>query len=82
MTTQEKDALDVLLFGTDGEELLDIKCFRGDRADVTEDDIKAQIHAGVMQHKMQPSIATRKAPKSGVERRDVVEFANSLPLAA
>ena len=77
----EESALDVLLFESKGEELLDIKCFRGDRAS-SDEDIRAAIHSGIMQHKLQPSIASPRAPALGVEPRDMTEFAKDLPITA
>ena len=82
MTTQENGALDVLLFETDGEELLDIKCFRGDRADVSAADIREQIHSGIMQYRLQPGLASARAPLTGVEVRDIAELVKGLPIAA
>ena len=82
MIIQEQGALDVLLFDTEGEELLDIKCFRGDREDVTPEDIREQIHFGLMQHKMRPQLATSKSPKSGVGQEDVADLVKGLPVAA
>ena len=74
---QEECALDVLLFSKD-EELVDIKCLRGDRP-ASPDDIKAAIHSGLMQHRLQPDIATPCAPELGVKPRDMVEFVKGLP---
>lgn len=82
MVMSEEYALDVLLFGAEGEELLDFKCLRGDREDVSPEDIKAAIHSGIMQHKLQPSLASGKAPALGVEPRDIAEFVRGLPVAA
>lgn len=82
MVMAEEYALDVLLFGVEGEELLDFKCFRGDREDVSPEDIAAAIHSGIMQHKMQPNRASSKAPSLGVEPCDVAEFVKTLPIAA
>ena len=79
MVTAEECALDVLLFESKGEELLDIKCFRGDREDVSADDIKAAIHSGIMQHKLQPGLASPRAPALGIEPRDMAEFVGDLP---
>lgn len=82
MENREGSALNVLLFGTGDEQLVDIKCFRGDREDVTAADIRREIHDGIMQHKMHPQRATHLAPISGVGRVDVAEFVKGLPLAA
>jgi hypothetical protein len=79
MFTAEENALDVLLFESKGEELLDIKCFRGNRADTSAEEIKAAIHSGIMQYKLQPSIGSPRAPTLGVEPRDMAEFVKGLP---
>ncbi len=78
MLTPEENALDVLLFESKDEELLDIKCFRG-RKDVSADEIKSAIHSGILQHKLQPGIASSRAPTLGVEPRDMAEFVKDLP---
>ena len=78
----ENGALDVLLFDAEGEELLDIKCFRGDRADVTADDIQGQMHAALMHLKMHPDIASAYAPDSGVKPVEMIEFAKGLLITA
>ena len=82
MTTIEECAVDILLFDAKDEKLLDIKCFRGDREDVSAEDIKTAIHSGIMQHKMQPSLASPKAPELGVDARDIVALLKDLPVAA
>jgi hypothetical protein len=78
----EENALDVLLFESKGEELLDIKCFRGDRADASAEEIKAAIHSGIVQYKLQPHIGSSRPPALGVEPRDMVEFVKDLPTNA
>jgi hypothetical protein len=78
---QEECALDVLLFESKDEELIDIKCFRGDRA-ASPEDIKAAIHSGIMQHKLQPDLASPNAPELGVRPRDMAEFVKGLPMTA
>lgn len=82
MTMHEESALDVLLFGTPGETLVDIKCFRGDRADVSPNDIRTEIHSGLMQFKLQPGLASDRAPAAGVQPRDMVALVKDLPVAA
>jgi hypothetical protein len=82
MITVEECGVDVLLFESKGEELLDIKCFRGDRADTSAEEIKAAIHSGIMQHRLQPNIASPHAPTLGVEPRDMEEFVKDLPTTA
>lgn len=78
---QEEFALDVLLFESKDEELVDIKCLRGDRA-ASPDDIKAAIHSGIMQHRLQPDLASPRAPELGVRPRDMAQFVKDLPTAA
>jgi len=82
MTNREGSALDVLLFGKGDEELVDIKCFRGDRENVSARDIEQQVHEGIMQHKMHPGRATSAAPRTNVEAVDVARFVERLALAA
>jgi hypothetical protein len=82
MVMQEECALSVLLFDAKDEELLDIKCLRGDRENVSPSDIKAAIHSGIMQHKLQPSLASERAPDLGVTPRDIVDLVKGLPVAA
>lgn len=81
MFSSEECALDVLLFGTKDEELLDIKCYRGERS-ASPEDIKAAIHSGIMQHRMQPDIASPEAPAHGVKPRDMADFVKVLPTSA
>lgn len=81
MFTKE-NALDVLLFESKGEELLDIKCFPATVKTCPAEDIKAAIHSGIMQHKLQPGIASPRAPALGVEQRDMAEFVKDLPATA
>lgn len=82
MEIREGSALDLLLFGKGDEELVDIKCFRGDRENVTGADIDRQIQDGILQHKMHPARASKKAPDTGAELVNVAEFVKRLPLAA
>ena len=82
MTIREGSALDVLLFGKGDEELVDIKCFRGDRDNVSSTDIERQIQEGILQHKMHPNRASPNAPSTGAERVNVADFVARLPIAA
>lgn len=82
MAIREGNGLDLLLFGKGDEELVDIKCFRGDRKNVTAADIDRQIQDGILQHKMHPSRASKNAPSTGAELVNVAEFVKRLPLAA
>jgi hypothetical protein len=78
MNAKERDALDVLLFGTDGTELLDFKCFRGDRPDVSEDEIRDQIHSAIMQKRMKRATISADPPRPDVPRTNVREFVQDL----
>jgi hypothetical protein len=82
MSVREECALDVLLFETDGETLVDIKCFRGGRADVSSEDIKREIHSGLMQYRLQPEMASKSPPKSGISQRDMNDLVRGLPIPA
>lgn len=82
MTIREGNAIDVLLFGSESEELIDIKCFRGNRENVSAKEIEQQVQSGILQHKMHPKRASTQAPGTGVETVDVAEFVKRLPVAA
>jgi hypothetical protein len=77
MLTKEKDALDALLFG-EGVELIDFKCFRGDREDVTEAEIKEQIHSAFMQKRMGRAVVADRAPVPQVALINVRKFVSDL----
>jgi hypothetical protein len=77
MTMKEKDGIDAVLFA-DGVELLDLKCFRGDRQDVTEEEIKAQIHSALMQKKMKRARVSDRAPSPDVSRVNARELLSEL----
>ena len=77
-TLSQKDGLDALLFGAEGVDLLDFKCFRGDRPDVDEADIKKQIHSAFMQRKMKRASVSVTAPVPNVPLQDVKEFVAGL----
>lgn len=61
-----------------GGHVVDFKCFRGDRADVTEDDIKKEIHSAVMQRKMKRATVSHDPPTTGVVAQNVREFIKTL----
>lgn len=77
MAMKEKDGLDALLFG-EGVELVDFKCFRGDREDVSEDDLKTQIHSALMQKRMSRATVSNDPPATGVTRVNVRDFLKAL----
>jgi len=81
MDNREGHAFDVLLFGKGDEELVDIKCFRGDR-EAKGSDIKRQVQEGLLQHKMHPKRASTSAPKTGAETVNVADFVARLAIAA
>lgn len=62
MAAKEKDGIDAFLFG-ENMELVDFKCFRGDRPNVSEDDIKKEIHSAFVQRKMKRAVVSEAAPK-------------------
>ena len=74
---KEKDGLDALRFGK-GVELVDLKCFRGDREDVSEDEIKQQIHSAFMQKRMNRAVIAHDAPRPSVPPIDVQKFVSEL----
>jgi len=80
MTVKETEGLDTVLFGS-GRELVDIKCFRGDREDVTGADIKGQIHSALMQKRMNRATISDSPPHSGVTKVNVREFVAGLAAA-
>lgn len=77
MPIREKDGLDALLFG-EGVELVDFKCFRGDREDVTEADIKEQIHSALMQKRMDRAIVSDDPPAPSVTTINTKHFVEKL----
>lgn len=78
MSAKDCEALDTLVFGPEGKSLVDFRCFRGDREDVSEDDIQKQIHSAMMQKRMKRAVIGARAPNSGVEPQNVREFVNGL----
>lgn len=80
MTAKEKDSLDAFIFG-EGRELVDFKCFRGDREDVTGADIKDEIHSALMQKRMNRAHISEVPPRSGVATVNVREFVAGLVTA-
>jgi hypothetical protein len=78
MATKEKDGLDALLF-QEGIDLVDFKCFRGDRQDVSPEEIKEQIHSAFMQRRMKRATVSDSPPSTGVKRVNVREFLKGLP---
>jgi hypothetical protein len=80
MTVREKDGVEAVLFGAE-QELLDFKCFRGDRADVAEDDIKKQIHSAFVQKKMKRAQISSDVPPTNVAPQNVREFVKGLETA-
>ncbi len=78
MVAKEKDGIDAFLFG-ENTELLDFRCFRGDRADVTEDNIKMEVHSAFMQKKMKRAVTSQEPPKPlAVAAQNVRDFVMEL----
>ena len=77
MSTHEENALDAFLFSAEPK-LADLKCFRGDRPNVTEEEIRGQIHSAFMQKKMGHADVSTKAPMLNVATVDVAKFVGSL----
>lgn len=75
---QEKDMADCPFSGH-GEELVNVKFFRGRRDDViTADEIKEQAHKAVMQRKLGTATVSREAPVSAHPVINVPEFVAGL----
>lgn len=51
MTTTHKDALRDLLFADDGCRLVNLKLMRGDNQDVSEQELRDEIHLALMEVK-------------------------------
>jgi RNA-binding protein YhbY len=66
-------------FTSQGEELINVKFFRGRRDDIIlAEEIKEQARSAVMQHRMQTATVSKQAPVSLHSVVDVKEFAQSL----
>lgn len=66
-------------FSGHGEELVNVKFFRGFRDDViTAGEIREQAHRAVMQHRLGAADVSGFAPTSGRNVIDVVEFVATL----
>lgn len=77
MAAREGDGLDAILF-SEGAELVDFKCFRGDRTDISEADIRREIHSAFMQRKMGRASVSNTPPATGVSAMCVEEFVEGL----
>ncbi|MEQ1929647.1 MAG: hypothetical protein ABL957_03825 [Parvularculaceae bacterium] len=79
MNAKENGALESLLFGSDGAGVADFKCFRGDRDDVSEDDLRDQIHSALMQKRMKRASISKDAPrKAPIVSQNIREFVKGL----
>jgi hypothetical protein len=79
MSHQERDGLKECLASWHGADLVDMKFFRGLRNDViTAEEICAQAHSAIMQHRMGTADVSREAPKSTHPSVDVREFVAKL----
>ncbi len=66
-------------FVASGEELVNVKFFRGTRNDViTVDEIHGQARSAIMQHKMKTATVSEMAPVSSHPVVDVREFVAAL----
>lgn len=66
-------------FSGPGEELVNVKFFRGRRDDViTADEIEEQGHRAVMQHRLGTASVSQHAPVSGHPVINVAEFVATL----
>lgn len=62
-------------FSGQGEELVNVKFFRGRRDDVISgEEIKEQAHSAVMQHRLKTATVTKDAPRSPHPQTNVREF--------
>jgi hypothetical protein len=66
-------------FSGHGEELVNVKFFRGRRDDViTAHEIKEESRKAVMQHRLQEATVSREAPRSTRPSINVAEFVAAL----
>ena len=66
-------------FSSHGEELINVKFFRGRRDDViTADEIKEQMRSANMQRKLKTATVSREAPRSSHTSINVREFVANL----
>lgn len=66
-------------FSGQGEELVNVKFFRGTRDDVISgDEIKDQAHKAMMQHKLKIADVSAHAPRSAHPVINVAEFVANL----
>ncbi len=65
------------LFEADGK-LLNIKFCRGDRAVIEADELRAQVHAALIQKKLPKNADPAQPPMSGLKRIDVKDFVANL----
>ena len=77
MGTEKKSELGAFLFPEDGQ-LIDLKCFRGDRDDVSEAEMMEQLHNAQMQRRMKRAVVSARPPVSGVATVNVREFVAEL----
>lgn len=77
MAKKKSGGVGVFLFAEDGE-LVDLKCFGGDRKDISEDDVHEQLHNAKMQRRMKRALVSERPPAAGVSTVDVREFVAEL----
>ena len=77
MAEHKEDVVETFLFSSDTE-LVDFKCFRGDKDDISEEELRQQIHSAFMQKKMGRAKITTTAPKPKAVPVNVKDFVASL----
>lgn len=76
--SHEKDSAECPFSGH-GEELMNVKFFRGNRDDViSSEEIKEQSRKAVMQHRLGIASVSKEAPRSGHPVINVAEFVANL----
>jgi len=77
MAAKERDGLDAFLF-SESAELVDIKCFRGHRDDISEQDVRDQIHEAFMQQRLKRAVVSSQPPSMEVPQVNVRDFVADL----
>jgi hypothetical protein len=78
MVEKDNDSVDAFLFAENAE-LLDFRCFRGDRADVSPEDIKREVHSAFVQKKMKRATVSSEPPvPPNVAVQNVKDFVREL----
>lgn len=73
------DPLAVLLFGSQGRTLLNLKLLRGDASDVSEQDLRDEVHSALLQVQMKTADTHSRFPASADRTSvDVCELEKAL----